>query len=162
MATHSSILAWEILWTEEPGGLQSTGLQRIRHNLVTKQQKDKYLFQWYGLTHGICTLMILWVKLKESNTLNFSIILQSFKKHIFIYLFGCAESQLQHVGCSSPTRDRLPAPCLRSAESQPLDHQRSTLYRVLTVGSANVSGISSVMVCIVFPQIHMLKLQPSM
>ena len=26
MATHSSILAWEILWTEEPGGLQSTGL----------------------------------------------------------------------------------------------------------------------------------------
>ena len=28
MATHSSILAWEILWTEEPGGLQSMGLQR--------------------------------------------------------------------------------------------------------------------------------------
>ena len=27
MATHSSILAWEILWTEEPGGLQSVGLQ---------------------------------------------------------------------------------------------------------------------------------------
>ena len=27
MATHSSILAWRILWTEEPGGLQSTGLQ---------------------------------------------------------------------------------------------------------------------------------------
>ena len=32
MATHSSILAWETLWTEEPGGLQSTGLQRVRHN----------------------------------------------------------------------------------------------------------------------------------
>ena len=32
IATHSSILAWEIPWTEEPGGLQSTGLQRIRHN----------------------------------------------------------------------------------------------------------------------------------
>jgi len=29
MATHSSILAWEILWTEEPGGLQSKGLQRV-------------------------------------------------------------------------------------------------------------------------------------
>ena len=28
MATHSSILAWEILWTEEPGGLQSRGLQK--------------------------------------------------------------------------------------------------------------------------------------
>ena len=32
MATHSSILAWEIPWTEEPGGLQSKGLQRVRHN----------------------------------------------------------------------------------------------------------------------------------
>ena len=29
MATHSSILAWEILWKEEPGGLQSIGLQRV-------------------------------------------------------------------------------------------------------------------------------------
>ena len=32
MATHSSILAWRIPWTEEPGGLQSTGSQRVRHN----------------------------------------------------------------------------------------------------------------------------------
>ena len=32
MATHSSILAWEIPWTEEPGGLQSIGLQRVRHD----------------------------------------------------------------------------------------------------------------------------------
>ena len=36
MATHSSILAWEIPRTEEPGGLQSTGLQRVKHDLVTK------------------------------------------------------------------------------------------------------------------------------
>ena len=32
MATHSIILAWRIPWTEEPGGLQSTGSQSIRHN----------------------------------------------------------------------------------------------------------------------------------
>ena len=32
MATHSSILAWEIPWTEEPGRLQSMGSQRIGHN----------------------------------------------------------------------------------------------------------------------------------
>ena len=32
MATHSSILAWRIPWTEEPGGLQSIGSQRVRHN----------------------------------------------------------------------------------------------------------------------------------
>ena len=36
MAVHSSILAWEIPWTEEPGGLQSIGLERVRHDLVTK------------------------------------------------------------------------------------------------------------------------------
>ena len=32
MAIQSSVLAWEISWTEEPGGLQSMGLQRVRHN----------------------------------------------------------------------------------------------------------------------------------
>ena len=32
MPTHSSILAWRIPWTEEPGGLQSRGLQRVGHN----------------------------------------------------------------------------------------------------------------------------------
>ena len=32
MATHSSILAWRILWSEEPGGLQSMGLQRVIHS----------------------------------------------------------------------------------------------------------------------------------
>ena len=32
MATHSSILAWKVSWTEEHGGLQSMGSQRVRHN----------------------------------------------------------------------------------------------------------------------------------
>ena len=32
MATHSSILAWRVPWTEEPGGLQSMWLQRVRHD----------------------------------------------------------------------------------------------------------------------------------
>ena len=38
MAKHSSILAWEIPWTEETGGLQSMGLQRVRHDLVTEHE----------------------------------------------------------------------------------------------------------------------------
>ena len=41
MATHSSILAWESSWTEEPGGLQSVGSQRVGHDLVTKQQQQQ-------------------------------------------------------------------------------------------------------------------------
>ena len=36
MATHSSILAWRIRWTEEPGGLQSMGWQRVGHDLATE------------------------------------------------------------------------------------------------------------------------------
>ena len=39
MATHSSILAWEIPRTEEPGGLQSSGWQRFGHNIVTKRKQ---------------------------------------------------------------------------------------------------------------------------
>ena len=39
MATHSSILAWEIPWAEEHGGLQSMESQRVKHNLETKQQQ---------------------------------------------------------------------------------------------------------------------------
>ena len=37
MTTHTSILAWEIPWTEEPGGLQSMRSLRVRHNLVTER-----------------------------------------------------------------------------------------------------------------------------
>ena len=40
MATHSSILAWKIPWTEEPGELQSMGLQRVRLDLATKEQQQ--------------------------------------------------------------------------------------------------------------------------
>ena len=40
MATHSSILAWEVSWTEEPGGLQSMGSQRLGHDLATERRQE--------------------------------------------------------------------------------------------------------------------------
>jgi len=40
VATCSSILAWKIPWTEEPGGLQSMASQRVGRDLVTKQQQQ--------------------------------------------------------------------------------------------------------------------------
>ena len=40
MATHYSILAWEIPWTEESDGLQSMGSQRVRQDLATKQEQQ--------------------------------------------------------------------------------------------------------------------------
>ena len=45
VATHSSIPAWEIPWAEDPGGLRSMGLQRVRHDLVTKQQQQILLIE---------------------------------------------------------------------------------------------------------------------
>ena len=48
MAAHSSTLAWRIPWAEEPGGLQSTGSQRVRRDLGTKQHK-----QWVPHISGI-------------------------------------------------------------------------------------------------------------
>ena len=43
MATHSSMLAWRIPWTEEPGRLQSMESQRVGQNLVTKQHTPRWL-----------------------------------------------------------------------------------------------------------------------
>ena len=41
MATHSSILSWEIPWTKDPSGLESMGSQRVSNDLVTKQQQQQ-------------------------------------------------------------------------------------------------------------------------
>ena len=63
MATHSSILAWRISWTEEPGGLQSMGSQRVGHAWVT----NTYLLTYFscgeqGLlfvaNHGLLTSLV--------------------------------------------------------------------------------------------------------
>ena len=51
MATHSGILAWRIPWTEEPGGLQSMGLQRVGHNWVTNT------FQYSVMTFCISVVL---------------------------------------------------------------------------------------------------------
>ena len=40
MATHCSILAWKIPWTEEPGRLQFMGLQRVEHDITAKQRQS--------------------------------------------------------------------------------------------------------------------------
>ena len=45
MATHSHILAWKIPWTEEPGGLQSIGLQRVGHDRATTMQTHLAAFR---------------------------------------------------------------------------------------------------------------------
>ena len=46
MATHSSILAWRIPWTEEPEGLQTMGTQRVRHDWATNTFTRSQLLPW--------------------------------------------------------------------------------------------------------------------
>ena len=61
MATHSSILAWRIWWTEEPGVLQSMGLQRVGHNWTTNThiytKKKSFVFIWYLNLTGHLTVL---------------------------------------------------------------------------------------------------------
>ena len=45
MATHSNILAWRIPWTEDLGGLQSIGSQKVRHDLVTNTLKHSFVLK---------------------------------------------------------------------------------------------------------------------
>ena len=47
MATHSSILAWKTQWTEEPGGLQSIGSQRVRHNWSDLARLHAYVHYFF-------------------------------------------------------------------------------------------------------------------
>ena len=47
-ATHSNILAWGIPWTQEPGGLQSVGSQRVRHNWATNTFLAQCCLQFQG------------------------------------------------------------------------------------------------------------------
>ena len=48
MASHFSILAWRIPWTEEPGGLQFMGSQRVRHNWATNMSTLLHHWVWYS------------------------------------------------------------------------------------------------------------------
>ena len=62
MATHSSILAWRIPWIQEPGGLQTMGLDRVGHDWVTKHtprssQQCSLLIPTYGLLTESCTAL---------------------------------------------------------------------------------------------------------
>ena len=58
MATHSSIHAWKIPWTKEPGGLQSMGLQRVGHDGATSLTHDIRLCIYAPSSFSIHLLMV--------------------------------------------------------------------------------------------------------
>ena len=58
MATHSSILAWEIPWTKEPGRLQSMGSQRVGRDSATEQQHDDVTHRYRVLQKSLTALIL--------------------------------------------------------------------------------------------------------
>ena len=56
MATHSTIFAWEIPWTEESGKLQSMGLQRVGHELMTENTHILFGSTFQKATIGKCDM----------------------------------------------------------------------------------------------------------
>ena len=103
MATHSSIFAWRIPWTEEPGGLQSIKLQRVGHD-------------WSYLVHAPTHIIGMGYIYDRKTIAAFFVVVVAW-----------------HVGSNSPTKDLTWDPCTGSIESQPLDHQGSPNSRPLTV-----------------------------
>ena len=107
MATHSRILAWKILWTEEPGELQSMGSQRVRHDEATKQQ---HLLNMYYDTHTLSHLMLkselnLIIYIIYHFTVNFIFILQRIKGNQYLLL------NLQIGHCSVSWKKGISAIC---------------------------------------------------
>ena len=85
MATHSNILAWKIPWTEEPGGLQFRGLQRVGHNWAHMHRHTRDLSQgWLGGK-------------ENSQKLRRQLFFNIFKK---LFIFGCAGSLLWLTGAA--------------------------------------------------------------
>ena len=91
MATHSSILAWEIPWTEELDGLQSMGSQTVEHNLGAKQQQ---------IHTYICVYIYIYIE-RERDTYIFSVSIFSipiFYLYLYTMLFCPLNSPGKNIG----------------------------------------------------------------
>ena len=91
MTTHSSILAWRIPWTEEPGELKSMGSQRVRHDCVTNTHTYVYLVlaalscpvPWTVALQTVALSMLSICHFKNLNIYFYLIYLKREAKHIF-------------------------------------------------------------------------------
>ena len=74
MVTHSSMLAWEIPWTEKPGGLQSMGSQRVRPDLVTNTHTETPLLPYIVLVSlQLCPYWKLYIFKKILTVFKFTV-----------------------------------------------------------------------------------------
>ena len=92
MATHSRTLAWKIQWMEEPGGLQSMGLQRVRHNWTTSlsflSDIGNFVIHFVSLlalsVRKISAEFSFWKQLSI-----FSLVFDLFYVYLIIYMYIC-------------------------------------------------------------------------
>ena len=114
----------------------SVSVLLFHYVLPLSQSSCLFLFLLFLLSSSYFNLSskVSSIDLKQNLTLTLK------KIYLFSYLFGCTRSQLWHVRSSSLTRDQTWAPCIRSAESQPLDHQGSPSNSVLIVTSGFLSS----------------------
>ena len=103
MATHSSILAWEIPWKEEPGRLQSMGLERAGHDLATKQENIPL--------YRLIPSLILWLYLMNKYEINAFIQFSSVQSPSCVRLFVTPWNAGRQAPCPSPTPRVYPNPC---------------------------------------------------
>ena len=100
MATHSSILAWEISWKQETGRLQSMGLQRVGHSLVTRQQQQPpSATPHYTHTHTHThthTLMLTFFLIPSPHIITHSCLLSLFPSYYF-FSFYISDVQNLHL-----------------------------------------------------------------
>ena len=113
MATHYSLLAWRIPWTDESGGLQSMRSQRVRHNWATKHNNSS------TAQH---TVFSIHLKSQGGHSTDL-IICRSPKLFLCVTFFPLV---LCSMNCSLP---RLPTPFLTSVTSSSLHHSLEILSR---------------------------------
>ena len=104
MATHSSILGWKVPWMEGPGGLQSTGSQRVGHNWVTSLCKSIFNFWLPFLDLSELFEQRCYGKLDFQSCRQHTSVLSSFFFFFWTWLFSFWElSPQQHIGLGPHT-----------------------------------------------------------
>ena len=109
MVTHSSILAWEIPWTEEPRGLQSMGLQRVGRGWATKQQQQQFIFKayWLLIVHTSLHYGLLFFFWKKVVFLSWMSVLNLLKQmHKFNFSWK-SKAHVRYIICLSWSKEQI-------------------------------------------------------
>ena len=138
MATHSSIPAWKIPWTEEPGGLQSTRSQRVGHDWVTEHANfSPVFFFFFALMCYFCLFNILTLLFLLIYEKIYTIII-SLKRSFLMTAFS--STQWMHHGMLRPPLLNIYVFSLRPLTMKSFTHKAFSVLRVVVeiLGGKNI------------------------